>query len=124
MLSTVALALAALALHYRPACATGTDDQVNANIDYGTFQNPSNNVRPRFRYWLPDASVNATQVAEDVREAGRVGVGGVELLGYYNYGNVELFPGNYDALQSDWTVNYFGSPAWSKALQSAEWVHS
>ena len=123
MLSTVTLALAALVLQCQPACATGTNDQVNSNINYGTFQKPSNNVRPRFRYWVPDASVNVTQVAEDIREAGRVGVGGVELLGYYNYGNVQLFPGNYDSLQSDWTVNYFGSPAWSKAPRSIEYVH-
>jgi hypothetical protein len=116
MLSSVALFLAALALQAQLAGATGTNDQVNANISYGTFQNPSNYVRPRFRYWPPDASVNLTQVAEDVREAGRVGAGGVELLGYYNYGNTQLFPGNYDALQSDWTVYYFGSPAWSMPL--------
>lgn len=113
MLSAFTLSLAALALKTQPAHARGTNDQVGANISYGTFQNPSNYVRPRFRYWPPDASVNLTQVAEDVREAGKVGAGGVELLGYYNYGNTQLFPGNYDALQSDWTAYYFGSPAWS-----------
>ena len=90
-----------------------TNDQVNANIDYGTFQNPSVYVRPRFRYWPNDASVNLTQVENDVREIGRVGAGGVELLGYYLYGNIQIFPGTYDPLQSDWTVYGFGSPAWS-----------
>jgi hypothetical protein len=115
MLPSLAVAVAALALQCQYAYAKGANDQVNANIDYGTFQNPSNYVRPRFRYWAPDASVNMTQVAEDVREAGRVGVGGVELLAYYLYGDVQLFPGNYDALESDWTVNYFGSPAWSES---------
>ena len=113
MQSFAGLALMALMLQCQHACA-GTNDQVNADINYGTFQNPAAIVRPRFRYWPPDASVNLTQVADDIREAGRVGVGGVELLGYYFYGDVQFFPGNYDQLQSDWTVNYFGSPAWSK----------
>lgn len=116
MLSTIVLTLAALTLRCQQAYAIGTNDQVNAHIDYGSFQNPSSNVRPRFRYWVPDASVNLTQVADDIREAGKIGVGGVELLGYYFYGDVQLFPGNYDSIQSDWTVNYFGSPAWSTVL--------
>jgi hypothetical protein len=114
---SVALFLAALTLHSRRTYDVGTSEEAgNAGIHYGTFQAPSARVRPRFRYWLPDASVNASQVADDIREAGRVGSGGVELLGYYLYGNVQIFPGNYDLLQSDWTVNYFGSPAWSERL--------
>lgn len=63
-----------------------TDALVNAAIDAGTFTNPSQNVRPRFRYWVPDASVDLTTLAEDVRQAGVVGAGGVEILGYYLYG--------------------------------------
>lgn len=63
-----------------------TDALVNAAIDAGTFQNPSVNVRPRFRYWVPDASVNHTSLADDIKEAGRVGAGGVEVLGFYQYG--------------------------------------
>ncbi|KFZ24118.1 hypothetical protein V502_01397 [Pseudogymnoascus sp. VKM F-4520 (FW-2644)] len=108
--------LVAVTIQSHFTTAVGTNDQVNADIDYGTFQNPSAHVRPRFRYWPNDASVNLTQVQDDVKEAGRVGAGGVELLGYYFYGNVQLFPGNYDRLQSDWSVYGFGSPAW-KELQ-------
>ena len=40
--------------------AYNTDDQVDPNIPYGTFDNPSVHVRLRFRYWIPDASVNLT----------------------------------------------------------------
>jgi hypothetical protein len=116
MVCSIALFLAALTFQSQLTYTVGINDQVNANVDYGTFQAPSANVRPRFRYWLPDASVNSSQVADDIRDAGRVGAGGVELLGYYLYGNVQIFPGNYDLLQSDWTVNYFGSPAWSQIL--------
>ena len=67
--------------------ALNTNDQVGANIDYGTFQNPSAHVRPRFRYWIPDASVNFSVVADDFEIAKEVGMGGLELLGYYLYGN-------------------------------------
>lgn len=63
-----------------------TDSQVEAAIDAGTFENPSKNVRPRFRYWIPDASVNLTTVADDIKEIGRIGASGIELLGYYLYG--------------------------------------
>lgn len=104
----------ALELQFQLAFAIGTNDQVSSNIDYGTFANPSVYVRPRLRYWPPDASVNLTQVAEDIRQAGAVGAGGVELLGYYLYGNQQLFPGVYDLAESDWTVYHFGSPVWSK----------
>lgn len=116
MACSIALFLTTLTLQSRLTYAMGTNDQVNVNVDYGTFQAPSAIVRPRFRYWLPDASVNSSQVADDIRDVGRVGAGGVELLGYYLYGNVQIFPGNFSLLQSDWTVNYFGSPAWSEIL--------
>jgi hypothetical protein len=117
------IAALALALQFRHASAVGTNDQINnPDIDYGTFENPSVYVRPRFRYWVPDASVNLTQVQADVADVGRVGAGGVELLGYYIYGNVQLFPGNYDLAQSDWTVYGFGSLAWSALLNPpSEW---
>jgi hypothetical protein len=113
MICSIALIIATLTLRFQNTYAVGTNDQVNADIDYGTFKDPSVFVRPRFRYWPNDASVNLSQVAEDIREAGRVGAGGVQLLGYYLYGDVQLFPGNYDSLQSDWTIYGFGSPSWS-----------
>ena len=116
MVCFMALFLAALTLQSQLPYAVGTNGQVNANVEYGTFQAPSANVRPRFRYWLPDASVNSSQVADDIRDAGRVGAGGVELMGYNLYGNVQIIPGNHPLLQSDWTINYFGSPAWSEVL--------
>jgi hypothetical protein len=116
MVCTIALFLAVLTLPSQLTNAGGLNGQVGANIDYGTFQTPSANVRPRFRYWLPDASVSSSQVADDIRDAGKVGAGGIELLGYYLYGNIQLFPGNHCLLQSDWTVYYFGSPAWSEIL--------
>ena len=65
-----------------------TDYFVEAAADAGTFQDPSVNVRPRFRYWIPDSSVNFSTVADDVKEISRIGGGGMELLGYYLYGGL------------------------------------
>lgn len=106
MVNKKQLLLLTLALFVLRLDATSTNDQVGAEIDYGTFEHPSANVRPRFRYWAPDASVNLSQVADDIREAGRVGAGGVEFLGYYLYGDSSLVP-------VDWTIYGWGSPAWS-----------
>ncbi len=92
--------------------AIGTDDQVYAPIDYGTFGNPSANVRPRFRYWVPDASVDLGTVANDISNIGRVGAGGIELLGYYFYGEI---PGDVrtSPVPVDWTKYGWGTLAWS-----------
>ena len=73
MLSHVVFALAILVHGFN------INDQVGADIDYGSFQNPSNHVRPRFRYWVPDASVDPQIVNQDIIDAAARGVGGVEL---------------------------------------------
>jgi hypothetical protein len=64
------------------APAIGTDDSVNAPIDYGPFRNPSAAVRPKWRYWIPDASVNLSGTAYDIAQMAQKGSGGFELLGY------------------------------------------
>lgn len=64
-----------------------TDDQVSADVDYGTFRDPSSLLRPRFRYWIPDASLDLSEVARDFEAVAEKGAGGMELLGYYLYGN-------------------------------------
>jgi hypothetical protein len=101
-------------LLFRPICSVGTNDQVNAPINYGTFQNPSSNVRPRFRYWVPDASVDLSTIAADIASAGKAGAGGVELLGYYFYGEHPDDP-RYSPVLVDWTEFGWGTPAWSMA---------
>lgn len=80
-------ASALIALLVTSASCLNTNDQVNADLDYGSFKDPSNLVRPRFRYWIPDASVDLEVVADDFKKAKDVGMGGLELLGYYLYGN-------------------------------------
>ncbi|KAL4787127.1 hypothetical protein BJX76DRAFT_345794 [Aspergillus varians] len=85
------------------------------NYSDGTFSHPAPHARPFFRYWLPDASVDPTVVASDVRSAAEVGAGGIEFAGYYGYGG-EIGgspPG------SDWVTYGFGSPAFQHLLQTA-----
>ncbi|KAL5360501.1 hypothetical protein BJX96DRAFT_165211 [Aspergillus floccosus] len=91
------------------------DDQVGARIDYGTFENPAARVRPRFRYWLPDASVDSAIVQQNIKDAGALGAGGVELLPYYNYG--DAVPG------ADWSTYNFGTPAFVNLFISALQAH-
>ncbi|GLB02333.1 hypothetical protein AtubIFM57258_003678 [Aspergillus tubingensis] len=99
--------------------SVGTNDQVEPDFDYGSFQNPSSNVRPRFRYWVNDASVNLSVVAEDVKVMGEAGAGGLELLGYYLYGDSPNNGGLWQCpLQSDWTTFGFGSPAWKDLVDT------
>lgn len=85
------------------------------NNSYGTFTNPSAQVRPFFRYWLPDASVDPTVVASDVCSAAEVGAGGIEFLAYYGYGGA--IGGNPPG--SDWVTYGFGSAPFQHILQAA-----
>lgn len=95
--------------------AVGIDDQVESNIDYGTFQNPSPNVRPRFRYWVNDASHNLSHVADDVKALARAGAGGLELLGYYLYGDAGFYTTLEAPIETDWTLYGFGGAPWSES---------
>ena len=55
-------------------------------IGAGSFADPSLDVRPRFRYALPDASVDPEIVSADIAGAASVGAGGIEFLPFYEYG--------------------------------------
>jgi hypothetical protein len=84
---------------------------VNAAIAAGTFRNPSNLVRPRFRYRVPEASIDHGILAEDIKGFGALDAGGLECLGYYLYGGT----GNHDLpiyAPADWSVYGWGAPAW------------
>ncbi|KAL5388557.1 hypothetical protein PMIN02_007683 [Paraphaeosphaeria minitans] len=96
-----------------------TDPSFDAVVDKGTFLNPSKNVRPKFRYWIPDASVDTEVVAQDVQSAAEVGCGGLELLGYYLYGGP---PGNGAGRDTyapvDWAQYGFGTSAWHEVFRA------
>jgi hypothetical protein len=92
------------------------DFLVNAAIDNGTFANPSVNVRPRFRYWVPDASVDHAVLKSDFAKAMKVGAGGVEVLGYYLYGGTPQ--GTGDFAPGDWSFYGWGTEKWNQAFQA------
>lgn len=73
------------------------------------FKDPPVQVRPRFRYWLPDASVEVGPAVQDVARAKQVGAGGLEVLGFYGY---ETTPGQF--VPVDWTTYNWGGDAWRK----------
>ncbi|KAJ0342183.1 hypothetical protein COL26b_000679 [Colletotrichum chrysophilum] len=75
------------------------------------FDDPSTEYRPKFRYWLPDASVPHQSVVDDVNHLAEVGAGGLEFLPFYNYG---LGP----AL-TDWSMYGFGTEAFKGVLAAA-----
>ena len=111
--------LLALAPCLSSVFAYNTNDQVNADIPYGSFQDPSNHVRPRFRYWIPDASVDLDVVADDFAKAKDVGMGGLELLGYYLYGNYPSVIAEGGPVPVDWTNYGWGTPAWKELMTVA-----
>ena len=75
------------------------------------FRDPPATSRPKFRYWLPDASVPASDVQADVRSLAEVSAGGLEFLGFYNQG----FP----PISTDWSKYGFGTPAFKEILRAA-----
>src|SRR4051812_47647268 len=87
-----------------------TNDHLTADLDAGTFEKPTALVRPRFRYWLPDLSVDERVIREDILSAATIGAGGVEFLPFYNAGGVlgGAPPG------ADWVKYGFGTPESNK----------
>ncbi|KAF7514853.1 hypothetical protein G7054_g14949 [Neopestalotiopsis clavispora] len=75
------------------------------------FESPPPLYRPKFRYWLPDASISLPSVIGDVDHIASVGAGGLEFLPFYNYG---LGP----AL-TDWSIYGFGTEAFKNVFLSA-----
>ena len=99
--------------------AFNPNDQVGADIPYGTFQDPSMYVRPKFRYWIPDASINLSTVTEDFGKAKDVGMGGLELLGYYLYGDYPSVIAEGGPVPVDWTKYGWGTEAWKELMDVA-----
>lgn len=119
MAPSILVRSALLALLARGALGWNKDDQVEPDIDYGTFQDPSAYVRPRFRYWIPDASVDLDGVADDFAKAKNIGMGGLELLGYYLYGNYPAVVSEGGPVPVDWTKYGWGTEAWKNLTDVA-----
>ncbi|KAE9575722.1 hypothetical protein CGMCC3_g8271 [Colletotrichum fructicola] len=76
------------------------------------FFDPPAAQRPRFRYWLPDGTVDPEKVKSDIQSAGNIGAGGVEFLPFYNYGG-QLGP---PPVGVNWSTSGFGTPDFIKTL--------
>ncbi|KAM3082308.1 hypothetical protein ACMFMG_004752 [Clarireedia jacksonii] len=79
-----------------------------------SFVNPKNIHRPSVRYWLPDASVSAKVLKDDIEGLARVGMGGFELLTFYLYGLPAGGP-----TPTDWNKYGYGSPAYKQLFDAA-----
>ncbi|KAH7381091.1 hypothetical protein BKA64DRAFT_727754 [Cadophora sp. MPI-SDFR-AT-0126] len=95
-----------------------TNDQVNAPMQSGTFEHPSVNVRPRFRYWVPDASINTIFFADDIAQLAAKGAGGIEFLNYFDYGGIVG-----RGPSTDWNIYGYGTPAYREVLKAALQAH-
>ncbi|KAJ0417245.1 hypothetical protein BJY00DRAFT_325726 [Aspergillus carlsbadensis] len=84
-----------------------------------TFADPPADVRPRFRYWLPDASVDNDVVARDIRYTSDIGAGGVELVPFFEYGG-SLNPNP----PVDWSTYNFGTAPFVNLFKTALEAHA
>ncbi|KAE8454643.1 hypothetical protein EG329_000266 [Mollisiaceae sp. DMI_Dod_QoI] len=95
------------------AAGNGTREQ-----SLGTFEDPSVHTRPKFRYWIPDASVSHSVVARDVQAAAAAGAGGLECLGFYLYGGPPTNGGAGVAAPVSWAKYGFGTDEWNSLFKS------
>ncbi|KAH3511309.1 hypothetical protein KXV55_002464 [Aspergillus fumigatus] len=88
-----------------------------SGVDPG-FANPDVVYRPKFRYWLPDASVPADVVQQDIARIAEAGGGGIEFLPFYLYGLPTAQSMNATP-PTDWNVYGFGTPAFNDLFRAA-----
>lgn len=102
-----------------PVCQCSGDAQRRATTKTGSFADPAASVRPRFRYWLPDASVDVDTVVADIAAAGSIGAGGIELLPFFEYG------GELGSMPSgaNWSTYNFGTVPFRKLFTAALDAH-
>ncbi|OOQ84565.1 hypothetical protein PEBR_30043 [Penicillium brasilianum] len=108
-----------LLLLLQAVAVLGSVSSASSKSSLGTFENPSAASRPRFRYWLPDAGVDAETVATNIKDSGAHGAGGVEFVPFYNYGGESGDP----PPQADWVTNGFGTPAFRDVFRAALQAH-
>ncbi|ORX95728.1 hypothetical protein BCR34DRAFT_579115 [Clohesyomyces aquaticus] len=91
-------------------------------LHYDNFSVPPLTSRPRFRYWLPDASVDSGVVAANIASIASIGGGGIELVPSFEYGGDSILgkmpPG------ADWVTYNFGTLAFQKLFQAALQAHN
>lgn len=73
------------------------------------FGDPASGVRPKFRWWWPDALVNTREIADEIGRIAAAGFGGVEIAAVTHSLSQQI-----DAQRYGW-----GTPAWTAAVEAA-----
>ncbi|MFE7327461.1 glycosyl hydrolase [Streptomyces sp. NPDC057565] len=73
------------------------------------FGDPESGVRPKFRWWWPDALVNTREIADEIGSIAAAGFGGVEIAAVTHSLSQQI-----DAQRHGW-----GTPAWTAAVEAA-----
>ncbi|KAL3484600.1 hypothetical protein BJX62DRAFT_243769 [Aspergillus germanicus] len=81
---------------------------------FDEFKSPPATSRPKFRYWLPDASIPIESLQRDIADLESIGAGGFELVPFYSYGNP-----TGAAPPTDWNVYGFGTKAFRGVFEAA-----
>ncbi|KAF3025109.1 hypothetical protein E8E14_014613 [Neopestalotiopsis sp. 37M] len=102
-----------------PLCQCLGTPRRTATTTKGTFANPAANVRPRFRYWLPDASVDVDTVVADIAAGGSLGAGGIELVPFFEYGGQI----GSEPAGADWSTYNFGTVPFRNLFAAALGAH-
>ncbi|PIA92107.1 hypothetical protein CB0940_09204 [Cercospora beticola] len=103
-----------VSLSMLPALALGCT--VQPESVYDSFLNPPLAFRPFFRYWVPDATASPEVIAKDIALLKEVGAGGLEPIGFYNYGGTQSDPATSRA---DWSKFGWGTEAWINTTRTA-----
>ncbi len=86
---------------------------------YGSFESPGTTVRPRFRYWLPDATVDLEYLSRDLKDVSALGAGGVQLQPIVMSGStMSPMPAG-----ADWGDGNMGTPKFHEAFRVALEAH-
>ncbi|OJD32230.1 uncharacterized protein BKCO1_4000073 [Diplodia corticola] len=107
-----------------PSSATGTSAPPNHPLTHPPLKHPhlthslTHHPLPTPTR-LPDASIPPSTLQSDIAALSTLGAGGLELLGYYQYGLVAAQTGGVAAPPTDWTIYGFGTPSFAALFRAA-----
>ncbi|NGO74570.1 alpha-L-rhamnosidase [Streptomyces sp. YC504] len=107
LLRMSAVAGAATALHWGGATGTATAAPFAGAVP--GLGAPASSVRPKFRWWWPDALVDTAEIAREIRAIAEGGFGGVEIAAVTHSMTEQL-----DTVRYGW-----GTAAWRAAIEAA-----
>ncbi|MFI2413655.1 glycosyl hydrolase [Streptomyces sp. NPDC018947] len=74
-----------------------------------SFSSPAAPVRPKFRWWWPDALVDADEIRREIDQIADAGFGGVEIAAVTHSVSEPIDPSRHG----------WGTPAWTDAVETA-----